>query len=150
MARLMTPEEVGALFSSLVEAGLYTIAKNPWQTGRLAEIVKAGLVKPDVSRYPKLVRKTPPWAKARQYMKGASAEQLRRWIAMAEASSATAGMPLAERIPAIRAKLATGRRATRKRKGTAIVPVLEAEIASRARASARQVAVATAGAPFTP
>jgi len=157
MARTLDSHEYAMLFGALIDAGLYTVAKNPWLSGDLADVVKAGLVRPKNTNKPYIVRKTPPWAKARQYMSGASVEQLQRWRLMAEVSSATAGAKIADRIAFIRQRLKTGRKATKKLKGTAIVDVIDAEIARRTRAPARQVAVATAqagrargGAPFTP
>jgi len=157
MTRLLSSNEYAMLFGSLIDAGLYTVAKNPWLKGDLKAVVDAGLVKPDVSQKPYVVRKTPPWAKARLYMAGASVEQLQRWRLMAEVSSATAGADIASRIQFIRERLRTGRKAVKKLKGRAIVDVIDAEIAKRARAKPKQVAVATAqagrargGAPFTP
>ena len=59
--------------AELIDTGLFTLASNPWMSGSLASIAKQFGFN---VKSPTIMRKTPPWAKARLHLDGLSPAQL--------------------------------------------------------------------------
>jgi hypothetical protein len=53
--------------SELIDTGLFTIARNPWFTGDLAQIAQTYNMNPKAFY---IVKRTPPWSKNRLHLKG--------------------------------------------------------------------------------
>jgi hypothetical protein len=60
------------VISELVDTGLFTVARNPWYSGDLAQIAEREKM------YPKtfyIVKRTPAWSKARLHLRGLRSNQ---------------------------------------------------------------------------
>jgi hypothetical protein len=58
--------------SELIDTGLFTLARNPWFSGDLAQIAKT------YQMYPKtfyIIKRTPPWSKHRLHLRGLRSNQ---------------------------------------------------------------------------
>jgi hypothetical protein len=66
--------KVRNLGMQLIESGLYVKAENPWNSGLLAKVAKELGFRVDPNS--QVVRKSPPWSKARLYLAGMSPKQL--------------------------------------------------------------------------
>jgi len=70
------------VFQDMIRTGEYITAANPWMSGRLESVARQlGFV----VKAPAIIRRAPPWAKARSYYAGMSAKQLERIAAFTEA-----------------------------------------------------------------
>jgi len=66
--------KVTNLAIQLIESGLYVKAENPWNSGLLAKVAKELGFRVDPRA--QVIRKSPPWSKARLYLAGMSPKQL--------------------------------------------------------------------------
>jgi hypothetical protein len=60
------------IISELVDTGLFTIARNPWTSGDLAQIAEREKMYPKTFYY---VKRTPAWARKRLHLRGLRANQ---------------------------------------------------------------------------
>jgi len=84
------------------------LARNPWLSGQLAKAAREVGVNIKKMFY---FRNPPPWAKEREYLKGASEAQLKVWETFGSISASTYGKPIDERIKIIREQM-SGKRFT--------------------------------------
>jgi hypothetical protein len=60
------------VIAELVDTGLFTVARNPWYSGDLAQIAEREGMHPKTFY---IVKRTPPWAKARLHLRGLRSNQ---------------------------------------------------------------------------
>ena len=58
--------------AELIDSGLFTLARNPWLSGDLAQIAATHKIYPK-STY--IIKRTPPWAKGRLHLRGLRSNQ---------------------------------------------------------------------------
>jgi len=119
--------------AGLIDSGLFTVARNPWTNPRMASILR------NIGRAPKkqlIIKKTPPWSKARGHLKAGSPDQIRVWTRLTESAIANRGKTLAEFLANMQRSLATGRKPRQKiYRGEATLQILRS-LAPVARAPA--------------
>ncbi|MEM2538688.1 MAG: hypothetical protein QXE38_05200 [Candidatus Methanomethylicia archaeon] len=91
----------------MIDSGLFTVSRSPWTNPKMASILR------NIGRAPKkqlVIRKTPPWAKARAHLRGGSQDQIRVWMRLTESAIANRGKPLGEFLANMQRSLTTGRK----------------------------------------
>ena len=114
--------EFHTFIAGLIDSGLFTIGKNPWTHPRMQAILRS------IGRAPKkqlIIKKTPPWSRARGHLRAGSPDQVRVWMRLTEAAIANRGKSLPEFLANMQKSLSVGRKARQRAyKGEATLSIL--------------------------